>query len=348
MKSARHYILQLDILRCLAIIFVILQHAYTGTTGLHLADGITWSWVYVLGHLGVPFFIIISGFFYLNPAKNIKWKDFFLDKVIKIGIPFVITLFCYFKWLEIWEGMHNTWEDLIGKFVFLDFNYLYFIPIILGLYCITPLIRHLNKKLSSKGQVSFLIILFLVTGTVELLFYTSGMFIFMLSIFFRFLKFLVYYYFGFIVLTFKERLPDAKGLAKAAVLFFFTAVVLIVLSYHSKWVFDTVGAYFVGYTSFSMMTLSFFAFLAFFQYFKHIKLDEKYSNYIHFLARDAFGIYLIHWFYMYVLDAFLIIPSLWGGIGIVIIAKFGITLLLSWGTISLARKVFERVLFSRK
>lgn len=140
----------LDILRVAATCAVVLLHTVTGVSDTHdmsgypaektvfliLMDLITWC---------VPVFVMISGYLFLNAAKNLTWKEM-LGKYCR---RIVLALFCFgtpYALLELMMEQKCFRADMLGRSIWMvctgrSWSHMWYLYLILLLYLLTPLIR---------------------------------------------------------------------------------------------------------------------------------------------------------------------------------------------------------------
>lgn len=172
-KSER--LLELDVLRGVSIIGVILIHIIGSSFHFWAKGSSTWFVFLTLDQLfrfSVPLFVFISGYtLYSKYKDNFKFKDFFLRRAARV-LPW------YFAWsliiyiyinLTVEPGYVNypTWKLIfLGK---VDYH-LYFVSMIFQLYLLFPLLLWLYKKFRS----NFVIALFVLEAILYLIFSLDG------------------------------------------------------------------------------------------------------------------------------------------------------------------------------
>lgn len=146
----------LDTLRTIAILMVITIH----TTGQFVLDVsqkdfgyYTASFFESIVQIGVPIFVMLSGTFILD-KKIDCWKDFYQKRLPKLIIPFVVWLPLNWLWLVI-KG-DNLLSIIINGGGLLQ---LWFIPMLLILYIITPLLQIVVRRIElSKRPFRYLVL----------------------------------------------------------------------------------------------------------------------------------------------------------------------------------------------
>ncbi|SHK16802.1 Surface polysaccharide O-acyltransferase, integral membrane enzyme [Clostridium cavendishii DSM 21758] len=152
------YLLYIDVLRFISTVLVILVH----TTG-PIIDRIDWlgtkTWFisnmyFAFAKCGVPIFFMISGVLFFELYDDIKIKEYYIKKFIKIVLPFIVLEFIYeifiYKNLDAKMILFNI---MSGKVYFHFWFMLYMIPIII----VSPLLLKLFKKNDTKAIELYLL-----------------------------------------------------------------------------------------------------------------------------------------------------------------------------------------------
>lgn len=115
-----------------------------------------------------PFFIMLSGSVMLTPGRVEPTGDFLRKRMNRILPPFVFWSVLYLLYQyrgNIWDDNLPTWREVFNKVVFEDVYYhLWFIPMIIGLYLLTPIFQIFIRHAKRFDIEYFLVFSFLVTG----------------------------------------------------------------------------------------------------------------------------------------------------------------------------------------
>lgn len=141
----------IDYLRCIAIICVILCHVTETTVSLSIGNYFDISSGYniplvffAIGRIGVPFFILITGFLLLDREYNKEKRISFWNKrVIHLFIIVEIWLAIYFFWYQFYEKTPVSMGDYIKEMLFLrncDMSHMWYMSMILGVYIFIPFV----------------------------------------------------------------------------------------------------------------------------------------------------------------------------------------------------------------
>ena len=140
-----------DTLRVIAILMVVTIHSLNTSS------------LTKISFMGVPLFIMISGYLLLRKEESIK--EFYIKRCKKVLIPWIFWTFLYMIYYLSFHSNQilftyfpNNNFSLINflRFIFYSFmSDLWFLPMIFGLYIITPLF----KKLIKNSKVTYVYIL---------------------------------------------------------------------------------------------------------------------------------------------------------------------------------------------
>lgn len=148
----------LDILRIISIAAVIVIHT---TQYLIRIEVGTYDWMVLnvydsLARWAVPVFVMISGVFFLDPAKPQPLKKLFGKKN-----PHILTIIIF--WGFVYAALHHLPQTLnlasLWKFFqtwILGYYHMWFLYMILGLYLVTPILRCITA--SKQGTLYFLLL----------------------------------------------------------------------------------------------------------------------------------------------------------------------------------------------
>ena len=95
LSQVRKASVQVDLIRTIAILSVIVLHATRDATSFQPeADFEVWRWWIVdiyqsLSRVGVPLFVMLSGALLLQPSKKEPLRLFFKKRWTRIGLPFL-------------------------------------------------------------------------------------------------------------------------------------------------------------------------------------------------------------------------------------------------------------------
>ena len=202
-QNRKHF---LDILRVIATGAVIMLHTVTGikdTTDMNLypmefrvflaiMDLVTWN---------VPVFIMISGYLFLNPAREFTFKQM----VLKYCRRIVIALFLFgvpYACIELVMTGHGVSMGMIGKAILMvltgkSWSHMWYLYLIFFLYLFTPAIRWILTHLPRAGV--YFIMAILVMGSSVFLYVNKYMDADILPVLPDTCIYVFYYLFGYLV-----------------------------------------------------------------------------------------------------------------------------------------------------
>lgn len=147
--------LNMDKFRILCAIFIIAIHTYPFVT---VNQNLEIIFTHIICRVGVPFFLMVTGYFVLPKAINNKQKLVeYTKKILKI---YILSILLYLP-INIYSGnISNSILEII-KDIFINgtFYHLWYFPaLILGIWIVYYLIKKLNKK----TIVTILLVLYII------------------------------------------------------------------------------------------------------------------------------------------------------------------------------------------
>ncbi len=115
----------------------------------------------------VPVFVMLSGSLLLNPNKEEAIGEFLKKRMMRVLVPFVFWSVVYIMYTYrgyIHDFKMPWWPDVLELFFFKDvYFHLWFVPMILGLYFLTPTFRVFLKSAKRVDIEYFLMFWFCVS-----------------------------------------------------------------------------------------------------------------------------------------------------------------------------------------
>lgn len=135
-----------DVLRIAAMVFLVVRHSATATFEFVPTLSPDWWVCNVYGSLAawmVPVFMMISGASFLDPARDVT-----VGRLYKRNI---FRMLCAFFFWAVFYALYNTFsgQDISESFaemVFQGHFHLWFLPMIIGMYILTPLLRTVTQN----------------------------------------------------------------------------------------------------------------------------------------------------------------------------------------------------------
>lgn len=149
-KQRKDRIVYLDVLRCLACLAVVLLHSSSAyaTDTFGTANFYGGNIIGSLTRFAVPVFVMVSGALMLDENRETNGKKL-LRRFIRLGVFFVFWSIAYAVLFQLLIPLLEKREISVSALLLALINghyHLWFIPMILGLYAITPLLRLWVKR----------------------------------------------------------------------------------------------------------------------------------------------------------------------------------------------------------
>lgn len=297
------HILYLDVLRIIAAFLVVSIHissfCWYGTSHLSF-NWIIMNYADSLSRVGVPLFIILSGSLFLS-RKNLNLKNFYLINCLRIMIIYVFwELFYIFDTFGF-----DIPQEPSPWFIWFNFKYhLWFLPFLLGVYLIVPILRKIVEKKRLYHGILLVGLLWSVCKSVWLLlpYFLGNEFLLKTPSWVVFLEFVFYFFLGFYL---KE--------CKTAIPFWVFGVGYILLSLFNGYATERISR-FLGYPNASLYdnftTAILVSSICVFLFVKNMAQTEKIKQFLTLknkrlktLSSLTLGVYLLHPFFIEHLSA---------------------------------------------
>ena len=164
-KGGKERIDELDIMRGMAFLAVVLQHAigaYIRRPEISLQEAAMLGILFNLAKFAVPTFVLITGIvLFYNYYQKIHYASFIRKRAVDILIPYLIWSGIYMYYYHglptfDWAGMKGLVKELLsGTAAY----HLWFVVMIFQCYLVFPLYRWAAKRLEGKARMQFWTIL---------------------------------------------------------------------------------------------------------------------------------------------------------------------------------------------
>ena len=160
-KTKQSKIFYLDVLRAIACVIVVMFHSTGNYDNIYSADFWVSNVFDAFARIGVPLFVMISGALMLN-EDYVCTPQKLKKHILKMVSFFLIwsALYCI---KFIFNGGLTVW-GILSDFIKGPYH-LWFVPMIIGIYLILPLLRLWVKK-ENKKQVEYFLILSLLFASI--------------------------------------------------------------------------------------------------------------------------------------------------------------------------------------
>lgn len=292
----RHYA---DYIRSFAAMAVIMIHS----TGTYLpefdpADNMEAHWwtgnLYCsLLRWATPFFIMLSGSFLLEPSRPESTTAFLHKRIVRVLLPFAFWTLVYILY-QYRGSLFSSGTDLPGvgevlyKIFFEDVYYhLWFVPMIVSLYLLTPTFRIFIRHAQRRDIEYYLLVSFGITAMQHLF---PGFFI---VEYIGWLGYIGFYVLGYYLTTYQLPQPWRK------LLFGLALLMPIVTALGTWWLSVQKGAHdqtlFVYFSpNVVLMTIALFSWLRWLDWSGVADRFPRFDKWIHHFAGLSFGVYFIH------------------------------------------------------
>lgn len=315
--KANKRIVSYDIIRIIAVLAVVMIHSSAN----FVAKYPTASANFILGNIldsisriGVPLFIMLSGALMLNEAKDIPPKRIF-KYVLNIMVLIYFWSFCYAVVSQILYPLFTKEPVSVMKFwncfIFVEYDYLWYLFMLIGLYLITPILRCFVKKSNAKTVLYFIILAAVfsfsvplcnfifngITGTVDILqTYADKFNLGFVG------QFTAYYLLGWYITNIEIKRKHRQLLYGVG----FIGLLVTVLGTH-LFISDTNKIYrlFYSNTSINILCYSTAVFIFLFYLFQKRKYNNRLEKCITTISKLTFGVYVMHPMVMIVKNMFI-------------------------------------------
>lgn len=163
----------LEVLRCVALLLVVSIHVVAMPIQNWSENRGIWypaySITYIIGNLGVPLFLMISGSLLLDPKRNISLEKLYKKMAPRILFPLIFFGYC-FSLMEIFFDTHKiTASMFVEGFLRVlnkkSWDHLWYLYLLMGIYLLLPIIRMLLDKISD-AQLEYLMTILCFLGFV--------------------------------------------------------------------------------------------------------------------------------------------------------------------------------------
>ena len=153
-----------DYLRIMACFGVILLHASAKFWYILPVTSGEWliaNAVNIATRISVPLFVMISGALFLDPSKKLSTKELWLKHILRMAMIYLIWMTAYAlpHFIQTSPSERNI-KDLL-KSILSGRYHLWFLPMLMGLYALIPILRTWISHAGKKEIEYFLLLFFL-------------------------------------------------------------------------------------------------------------------------------------------------------------------------------------------
>ena len=206
-------------LRVVAIYLVVTAHVAIWLAMDAPAFSLEWwvgSWLFYLGHVSIPVFVMISGALLLDDARCESTGRFYARRLYRVGIPLVVWTAVYLAARVLLHEERLTLARAVSLvFRAEPYYHLWFLYMIFGLYLVTPPLRAFVRRSTHRTRLLVIVVGLLLTNAyfqADALLWNNRR-----SIFTLFIPFIPYYMCGYELLRVDARRVPSWCLALAVV-----------------------------------------------------------------------------------------------------------------------------------
>lgn len=311
MTSRKYFI---DFLRIVAIFAVIMIHVTYSGTYVNPDDSFSvWSLHMLLDGLSqsaVPIFVMISGYLYLS-KPDFSAKQCVLKVIRLLSIYFIVSFLYAIYENVIFPSIHLSEIDhtIRSNIIIHTFRggeyHLWFLPMLCGLYILTPFIREIIKNCNHK-YIYFIIFLYIFMNAVNMFAplhpdtITSSILGFVNAFYLPYSNFAIYYIGGYFLGTLS--IDKTKRIILYLCNIIGIVIMLVLTLLISKKQLPESNFSFMNTTSFFTIINSASIFIFFRYLTTRFHIGNLVGKIIIFLSRSTLPIYLVHVYFIRELD----------------------------------------------
>lgn len=282
----------LDVIRVISIFLVIVIHT-SAYIVIDWGNVSTTRWMIAniydsVSRVSVPLFIMISGSLILD--KHDDLINFFIKRLSRIILPWIFwgTILLFFN--QYFGIINIANKNPISVLLENYFGGFWFMPMLLGLYVITPIIKLFVNNAKKIDFIYFFSLWFFIVAIIPTLNRDFGVSINLSTPIW--INYLGYYIGGYYMV---KKIPKKIHLAHYAKIIYSISLVITILgtflqTLNNNSFVDS----FYNYVSIPTILMSFSIFEILKNYFKNIRVSIKTEKLINFLALQSFGVFLSH------------------------------------------------------
>lgn len=156
-KKSGGRLLYADLLRVCATFAVVVIHISGGWIAEAAVGSAAWNTLNLydgLAHWAVPAFLMLSGMFLLDPKRELTFPDLLFRHILRLAVALAVWSVVYALYGAFLETGTVTTGDLMDGLKALVWGklhyHLWFLPMLIGLYLVTPVLRALVRGATQK------------------------------------------------------------------------------------------------------------------------------------------------------------------------------------------------------
>lgn len=155
-----------DVLRCLSCFLVCVIHASDKSVAHDIVGSGANDWLYhEVYRMAVAsptvLFVMVSGIFFLSPERNVRISRVWRKNVIKMAFAYIFWCFIYAVYrIHMMDPQPEVTAEFFIKEWMIQQGHLWYIPMIIGLYIISPIMRPITATYDKK-LFMYIIVIFM-------------------------------------------------------------------------------------------------------------------------------------------------------------------------------------------
>jgi surface polysaccharide O-acyltransferase-like enzyme len=244
----------------------------------------------------VPLFFILSGYLLLGKQEPIK--EFFIKRINKILLPFIVWSCIYNIWAHFFYNKDLSLNSFLGMVFAPTFFHLWFFYVIIGLYLFIPVLRYVIQASPTNILYYYIALWFLAVSVIPFVEkVTHHISIIDFKMISGFVGYLVIGHLLGTVPINRRLFLQALALAFLCLLVTIFGTYFLMIRHHGE--FD---GYFYAYLSPNIVLFSSSSFIVLRYWFEKLTISENQKKVITAVSSASLGIYLIHPMFLYALE----------------------------------------------
>lgn len=291
--------IEIDLLRIVACFSVIMLHSSAQYWYELPVSSLRWSvsnGYDALFRFGVPIFVMISGMLFLGREGEVKIKKLYGNNILRLATCYVFWSCIYGLWdCRGWLGsLEVGWKTYVTEMI-LGRYHLWFVPMLIGIYMLLPVIKVFTDH-CSKGQMEYFLLLFVIfqigRGTLAILTIpkVAQVLVDLVNVEMA-CSYVGYFILGYYLVKYPPSLKAEKMLYLGGILSLPLAVLISNIT--SLRAGEPRAEAFDSYSIFTFLVTA-AIFVLFTKRLSKRKWKERIARWIQAVSADTFGIYLVH------------------------------------------------------
>ena len=308
-------LIQFDLLRILAIFFMMLLHIAGSNWDWTAVDSFEWNTFNVYDSIArccVPIFVMISGMFFLNDDRIEPIGYIYKKRILRLVTAYLFWSTLYSLYVNL--ILQNDSGVEIKKQIAIDIvngrYHLWFVPMMIGLYMVVPFLKKICSDKKTEEYYIILVIVFTFGLNVLKLIPQSDIFVY--GILGNFNLYMVLGYTGYFVIG--HYISSYSVKRKTEILFYVLGMISAVLTIIATVVISKKNGYptetFYGYLMPNVLGMAVAVYVFFAKRVSKWKFSERMKTVIVKISQISFGMYLIHDFFIILFSKYLSITTM--------------------------------------